>query len=116
LNTSAYTAGDLLYYNSTSATDGLLTATMPSAPNAKILVAAVLRVHANEGILLVRPHTMPKISDMQDVSISSLANNNFFVYDSATSVWKNKTIAAALGYTPANGANYLALTGGTLTG
>jgi hypothetical protein len=111
LNTSAYTAGDLLYYNSTSATDGLLTATMPSAPNAKILVAAVLRVHANEGILLVRPHTMPKISDIQDVSISSLANNNFFVYDSATSVWKNKTIAAALGYTPANDSNVVKLTG-----
>jgi hypothetical protein len=111
LNTSAYTAGDLLYYNSTSATDGLLTSTMPSAPNAKIIVAAVLRSHANQGVLLVRPHTMPKISDIQDVSISSLANNDFFVYESATSVWKNKTIAAALGYTPADDASVVKLTG-----
>jgi hypothetical protein len=111
LNTSAYTAGTLLYYNSTSATDGLLTSTMPSAPNAKIIVAAVLRSHANQGVLLVRPHTMPKISDIQDVSISSLANNDFFVYESATSVWKNKTIAAALGYTPADDAAVVKLTG-----
>lgn len=99
LNTLAYPSGSVLYYDSTSATDGLLTATMPTAPNAKIIVAAVVRVHSNQGILMVRPHTMPKISDLQDINTTGQATNDGLFLDS-DGVWKPKTIAEVLGYTP----------------
>lgn len=94
LNTVGYTLGSVLYYDSTTATDGLLTSTMPSAPNAKILVAAVVRVHSTQGILMVRPHTMPKISDIQDVNTSlskttPIDADSLLLQDSAdSSIWK----------------------------
>jgi hypothetical protein len=113
IDTTAYTLGSVLYYDSTTATDGALTPTIPSAPNAKIIVAAVVRVHATQGILMVRPHTMPKLSDIQNVGITSVANTDGIFYNSSTSVWENKTIAEVLGYTPANAATYVPYTGAT---
>lgn len=100
LNTTSYSLGDVLYYNSTSATDGSLTTTMPVAPNAKIEVAAVVRVHATQGILMVRPHIMPKLNQVQDVYIADPANNHGLFYDLANGYWRNTSIATALGYTP----------------
>ena len=98
LDTSARTLGAVLYYDSTSATDGLLTETIPTAPNAKIEVAAVVRVHATQGILMVRPHIMPKISMLSDIYVSSIANNDLLAW--ATNRFENKSIATILGYTP----------------
>jgi hypothetical protein len=43
-----------------------------------------------------------KLDDLQDVTISAVTNNEIVVYESATGLWKNKTISTALGYTPAN--------------
>jgi hypothetical protein len=85
-----------------------------------------------------------ELKEIHDVYIADPANNNGLFYDSADGLWKNKSIAGALGYTPqaqlngtgfvkasgttisydnstylttANAAStYLALTGGTLTG
>jgi hypothetical protein len=109
LDTSARTQGAVLYYDSTSATDGLLTETVPTAPNAKIEVAAVVRVHATQGVLMVRPHIMPKISMLSDVHVSSIANNDLLTW--ATNRFENKSIATILGYTPANDASVVKLTG-----
>jgi len=105
LDTTAYTLGSVLYYNSESATDGLLTSTMPTAPNAKIIVAAVVRVHATQGILLVRPHTMPKLKDIQDVYAPSPFSNNGLFWNSSTLRYENNSIIGALGYTPYNATN-----------
>ena len=97
LNTIAYPEGTVLYFNSVS---GGFTATIPSAPNAKIIVAAVVRSHATQGSLMVRPHAMPKVENLQDVGLSGVAENDVLVYD--TNKWVNKTIAEILGYTPAS--------------
>lgn len=105
LNTTGYTLGSVLYYNSESATDGLLTSTMPTAPNAKIIVSAVVRVHATQGILLVRPHTMPKLKDVQDVYAPSPSSNNGLFWNSSTLRYENNSIIGALGYTPYNATN-----------
>lgn len=94
LNTSSYTLGDILYYNSASTTDGLLTTTEPSAPNAKIIVAAVVRVHATQGILAVRPHTMPKLKDIQDVNVDTATTGEILQLQS-DGVWENKTLSEA---------------------
>ena len=53
LNTSAYTEGSVLYFDSIN---GGLTSTKPSYPNARIIVAAVVKSHATQGVLMVRPH------------------------------------------------------------
>ena len=64
LNTSSYTLGQVLYFNSVS---GGLTATKPAYPNARIIVAAVVKVHATQGILMVRPH-VNYYSDWNEIS------------------------------------------------
>lgn len=111
LDTTSYTLGSVLYYNSESATDGLLTATMPTAPNAKIEVAAVVRVHATQGILLVRPHVMPKLKDLQDVHAPNPVNGNVLFWNSQ--LFRNEfgSISNILGYTPANDSQVVKLTG-----
>jgi hypothetical protein len=53
INTSTWSVGDVLYVSSTSA--GAMTNARPTAPNVVIAVAAVLKVHATEGEILVRP-------------------------------------------------------------
>lgn len=111
LNTTAYTLGSVLYYNSESSTDGLLTATEPTAPNAKIIVAAVVRVHATQGILLVRPHVMPKLNDIQDIYAPTPSDKNGLFWNNANSRYENNSIAGILGYTPANDSNVVKLTG-----
>lgn len=94
LDTTGYSLGAVLYYDSTTSTDGKLTATEPSAPNAKIIVAAVVRVHATQGVLMVRPHIMPMLSEIQDVNTSlskttPVNTDNLLLQDSADqSVWK----------------------------
>lgn len=53
LNTSAYTLGDVLYASPTVA--GGFTNVRPTAPNAVVPVAAVLKVGTTDGIIFVRP-------------------------------------------------------------
>jgi hypothetical protein len=36
------------------------------------------------------------------INTGTLANNDALIYESSTQLWKNKTIATALGYTPAS--------------
>lgn len=51
--------GDILYVSPTNA--GKLTRVKPTAPNIVVVVAAVLKVHATEGVLLVRPTIFPRL-------------------------------------------------------
>lgn len=111
LDTTAYTLGSVLYYDSTTVTDGLLTATMPTAPNAKIEVAAVVRVHSTQGILLVRPHVMPKLKDVQDVYAPTPSNEDGLWWNTANSRYENNSIYGILGYTPADDDQVVKLTG-----
>jgi hypothetical protein len=51
--------GDILYVSPIIA--GKLTKVKPTAPNIVVVIAAVLKVHATEGILLVRPTIFPRL-------------------------------------------------------
>ena len=53
INTSAFTAGDILYANPTTA--GALTKTKPTAPNNVIPVAACVVSSPTDGVIFVRP-------------------------------------------------------------
>lgn len=94
LDTSSYTLGSVLYFDSESSTPGLLTSTMPNANQAKIEVAAVVSVHSNQGILMVRTHIMPMLNEIQDVDLTlskttPLNADNILIQDSEDqSIWK----------------------------
>jgi hypothetical protein len=95
--------GDVLYYNP-SVTGGL-TKIKPIAPAAIAVVAAVVYVSANNGILFVRP-TYGSVLGGTDgnVNFTSLANNDVIVYNTTSNVWTNQT--------PANVVAGTGLTGG----
>lgn len=78
--------GDLLYLSTTA---GQLTLTPPTAPNPKILVAAVVYSHATTGSLFVRPTWGDYLSSLHDVYIDSLSDNDILEWDSTNSRWQN---------------------------
>jgi len=109
LDTQAYPDGTQLYLSGTTA--GAWTSTKPSAPIHLVYVGIVVRSHPTQGVVEVRIQNGYELSELHDVQIIDVANNDGIFYDSATSLWKNKTIAEVLGYTPANAATTLTING-----
>jgi hypothetical protein len=89
MDTSDYTAGDILWFDSEGTVAGAITITEPAAPNTKIQIAAVVRVHQNEGVIFVRPTIYHTLSEQQDVLITSIADKDLLAWNSATGVWEN---------------------------
>ena len=104
LNTLAYTAGDLLYAD--PAVIGGLTKVEPLAPNLHIIVAAVTKRAGGDGHILVRPTFHPKLSNLSDVQITNIANNNLIKYNSANSRFENVSASSVIepAYAQANSA------------
>jgi len=81
--------GDILYYNPSFA--GGLTKTQPLAPIPHIVVAAVVNAATGgSGSVFVRIQAEPLVSQLSDVLVSSIANNDLLVYDSTDQRWENK--------------------------
>lgn len=109
LNTSLISEGTQLYLSSTTA--GAYTTIKQYAPAHLVYIGIVTRSHPTLGQIEVKIQNGYELDEIHDVSITSKANNQFLVYESATSLWKNKTISTVLGYTPANDDNVVHLTG-----
>ena len=115
LDTHSYAVGAILYLSPTVA--GAWTDVKPSAPNHLVYVGTVVRSHPTQGVVEVRIQNGYELQELHNVSITSVANNDGLFYESATSLWKNKTIAAVLGYTPADDSLVVKLAGTqTITG
>jgi len=91
INTSAFTAGQTVYLGATA---GTITSTKPVAPNHLVTLGVVLRANAGNGEIYVSVQNGFELNEIHDVLITSAANGNFLVYDSATSLWKNQAISA----------------------
>jgi len=89
IDTSALTEGAAVYLSPTVA--GGMTTTKPSAPNHMVLVGFCIRSHATVGSIFVKIINGFELNEIHDVAIGTLANNNLLAYESATSLWKNKT-------------------------
>ena len=100
IDTSSANAGDPVYLG----TNGNLifgVANKPVAPAHMVSIGVVTRVQQNNGEIFVRVVNGFEIEELHNVLISSLANNELLQYESASQLWKNKTLAeviiAALG-------------------
>jgi hypothetical protein len=93
--------GDLLYLS--PSTFGAVTNVKPSAPFHEVRVGYVEYAHAINGKIYVKIDNGYELNELHNVDINTgtLANNDIVAYNSSTLVWENKTIATALGYTPA---------------
>ena len=91
--------GDVLYLSTT--TPGALTNIKPTGATGHIVVMGYVEyAHANNGSIYVKVMNGWELDELHNVYISSVANNQGLFYESATQLWKNKSIATVLGYTP----------------
>jgi hypothetical protein len=111
LNTSAFAEGVQLYLSATTA--GAYTSTKQYAPNHLVYIGVVTRQHVNQGRIEVRIQNGYEMDELHDVAAQTPSNNDGLFYNSTNSLWENKSIATALGYTPANAATTLTINGVT---
>jgi hypothetical protein len=85
VDTKGYENEDLIWFDSGSIDTGKWTNVMPTAPNAKVLLAVVVKQEssspANNGVILVRPTFESKLDDLQNVLITSAVSGNVLRYD-----------------------------------
>jgi len=91
--------GDVIYLSPTTA--GRLTNIKPTGATGHIVVVGYVEyAHINNGKIYVKVMNGWELDELHNVYITSPSNNDALIYESSTSLWKNKTIATALGYTP----------------
>lgn len=95
--------GDILYLSPTVA--GSITKVKPVAPNHLIIIGYVIYAHITQGTIFVKVDNGYELNELHNVKINGVANNNVLAYTSSTSIWENKTVETALGYTPYNATN-----------
>ena len=102
--TATWSDGDAVYLGATA---GTLTKTKPSAPNHLVYLGFVTTAsNGAAGRMYVRVQNGYELQELHNVALSSPPNNNDgLFYETATSLWKNKSIPTVLGYTPENVAN-----------
>jgi hypothetical protein len=98
LDTSAFTAGDSVWLSATTA--GAYTSTIPVEPNHTVFIGYIARSHPTQGRLVIAIQNGYELNELHGVLISSEANNDLLVYESSTTLWKNKTFSAIFGGTP----------------
>lgn len=101
LNTSTATIGDPVWLGVTGALIfGLVS--KPYSPAHLVYIGVVSRVSATVGEIIVKIQNGFELNEIHDVDLKSTlpSNNEILTYESSTSLWKNKTVATALGYTP----------------
>ena len=97
LNTLAFNEGDLLWLGTTA---GTFSTTKPISPNHLVLIGYVIKKAGGNGSILVKIQNTQELDECSDVLFSGLANNDLLVYETASALWKNKSLATVLGYTP----------------
>jgi hypothetical protein len=98
--------GNVLYLSPTVA--GRITNVKPTGATGHIVIIGYVEyAHVNNGKIYVKIMNGWELDELHNVYINTgtLANNNALIYESSTQLWKNKTIATALGFTPENVAN-----------
>jgi hypothetical protein len=91
LQSETWADGDIVYLSPTVA--GNLTNIKPIAPNHLILMGYVVYAHITQGAIFVKVDNGYELDELHNVAINgSLANNDALIYESATSLWKNKRL------------------------
>ena len=90
--------GDSLYLSGT--TFGAVTNVKPTAPIHEVRIGYVEYAHAVNGKIYVKIDNGYELDELHNVSINplTLANNDVLIYESATSLWKNKPFTNAEGW------------------
>lgn len=120
IDTSAFTAGDILYLDPTVA--GGLTTSIPAAPNPKVQVCACIYSSASVGSYFVRPSFGGILGQYEgDVTVSTPANGDLLIRNQTAGKWVNAPLTAGTGISVTNSAGGITIantspsSGGTVT-
>lgn len=92
LPTSTWSDGDIIYLGATA---GSITPTKPFAPNHMVYVATVITAsNGNFGRMYVRVQNGYELDELHDVSAQTPANKDGLFYNSTTSLWTARQVAA----------------------
>ena len=108
--TGANAAGDPVWLG----TDGNLIyglVSKPSAPAHLVFIGVVTRRNANNGEIFVKVQNGFEMGELHDYVQNGVQDNYVISYELSTSLYKPKSIATLLGYTPANAARSLTING-----
>lgn len=86
LNTAGYTEGAEIFLSSTA---GAFTETQPTAPAHTVSLGRIVRVHASSGEIFVNVNNGWGITDLHDVRITSVQDDNLLQYNSVGPYWEN---------------------------
>lgn len=117
LDTSTASAGDPVWLGVNGALIFGL-ANKPVAPAHLVYIGVVTRVQSNNGEIFVNVQNGFELNEIHDVLIQSVANNQGLFYETSSGLWKNKSIATVLGYTPQaqlDGTGFVKASGTTIT-
>jgi hypothetical protein len=93
IDTKSQAVNSFVYFDSSGVTAGNWVITQPTAPNAKILLGVIIKAEtsagANNGVILVRPVVEPSIKELQDVNVTSIANNQVLRWNNTNLRWEN---------------------------
>jgi hypothetical protein len=98
LDTSAFADGVAVWLSATTA--GAYTSTIPAEPNHTVFIGYIARSHPTQGRLVIAIQNGYELNELHGVLISSEANNDLLVYESSSTLWKNKSISTIFGGTP----------------
>lgn len=108
LNTTAFTAGDVLYLS--PITPGLLTNVKPVAPDHMVTIAVCTKVSAGNGQIFVRVDNGYELNELHNVLIGTAASGNTLIYDAVVGVWKNANLTDGTGISITEGAGSITVT------
>ncbi len=109
LDTQAYSVGTALYLSPTTA--GAITTTKPYAPDHLVYLGVVVRSHPTQGVIEVKIQNGYELDELHDVSARFPSNKDGLFYNTANSVWENKSIEGVLGYTPVPNSRVITING-----
>ncbi len=110
LDTTAYSIGDKLWLSQTA---GQVTTTPPTQPAHTVFIGTVTRSQNTNGRILYAIQNGYELGELHDVLLTAPANNETLVYESSTSLWKNKPILTGLGWFKTTVTTNYTLTGTT---
>lgn len=88
--------GDTIYLSPTTA--GFITNVKPSAPNHLVYLGKVTQTSPTNGTIVYRIQNGYELEELHNVAISGVTNKELLTYDSASSLWKNKTLEEISGH------------------
>lgn len=89
LNTSAFSNGDIIYLDSIS---GQYTNSKPQAPYHLVYLGTIVKANAGNGAIYVKVQNGYELSEIHDVKINGVVNNQIIAYSDTQKLWKNRNI------------------------